>query len=81
MVKETLKMVAVSGVVSLAVSLGVLHSIPATQARTSDAHVGALAPSKIATEQARPSAAGAFGGSTSVRDVYSDNRGAQRGGW
>jgi hypothetical protein len=66
MIRDTLKAVAVSGVVSMAVSFGMWHVAPATQARASEAQVSAQSPSQPVAEQARSSV------SVSIDEVYSD---------
>ena len=67
MFRDTMKMVAVSGVVSLAVSFGMLRANPATQAARADEplSVPAAAPARQSTTEA-------YDDSNSVVDVYSD---------
>jgi negative regulator of sigma E activity len=67
MFRDTMKMVAVSGVVSLAVSFGMLHANPATQAAQASE-----AQSVPAAAQTRQSANEAYDDSNSVVEVYSD---------
>ena len=80
MFRDTMKMVAVSGVVSLAVSFGMLHANSATQAaRASEAELSipAAAPARQSTPEA-------YDDSTSVVEVYSDGGYTywfERAGW
>ena len=65
MFRDTIKAVAVSAVVSLAVSFGMLHTAPATQA----AQAGS---SEVQVSAARADRMDADFGSSAIVEVYSD---------
>jgi len=74
--REMLKVAAVSGVVSLAVSFGVLHTVSLThaaQTQTAEAQLAPEAPAKhVADEPHRLTPRRSDGDSSAIREAYSD---------
>jgi hypothetical protein len=73
--RDMLKVAAVSGVVSLAVSFGMWHAVPVTQAaqaRTAETRLGVTAPGNAVAREPRQSHTERAGDSSSIREAYSD---------
>ena len=73
--REILKAAAVSGVVSLAVSFGMLHTVAVThaaQTRTAEAQLAAEPSAKVADEPRRLMPRPSDSDSSSIREAHSD---------
>jgi hypothetical protein len=73
--REMLKVAAVSGVVSLAVSFGMWHAVPVTQAaqaRSAETRLGVTAPGNAVAGEPRLSRTERTGDSSPIREAYSD---------